>query len=441
MRILLILLICTILYSCAGGLYGKRSSSKVIEFEPIRVVTIHEGSFNAAPCEPTISINPSDDTNLVAGSVLNNVYVSNDSGITWHKSKLSSTYGVYGDPVIRFTNNGNVLYSHLSNPAGRAYASPEFLDRIVIQKSRDNGISWDNGSFAAANQQKDHDKQWLYVSPDGTILMGWTEFDKYGSKDTSDRSRILFSSSVDEGSTWKDAVIISGAEGDCLDGDGTTEGAHPVVGTDGTYYMVWGHDNQLLLDKSLDKGKTWQKKDEVLVSQPGGWSYEIPGIDRCNGMPVMDCDHSKSAYRGNLYVSWSDQRNGADDTDIWIMVSSDNAKTWSLPRRVNNDGPGKHQFFSWMDIDQTTGYIYIVFYDRRNHTDNHTDVYLAYSSDGGQHFENIKISETPFLPEPYLFFGDYNDISAWKGKIRPIWTRQDKEVLSVQTAILDVKRN
>jgi len=51
-----------------------------------------------------------------------------------------------------------------------------------------------------------------------------------------------------------------------------------------------------------------------------------------------------------------------------------------------------------MDIDQTNGNLYFVFYDRRTYTDNQTDVYMAISTDGGTNFSNVKISESPFSP-------------------------------------------
>lgn len=411
-----------------------------MEFDSIYTITIHQGS-RQGPCEPTISINPINLDFIVAGSVLDNVYKSFDSGKTWELSTLKSTFGVFGDPVVRHTKTGAVLYAHLSNPAGKAYSSPAFLDRIVVQKSVDDGITWSNGSFPKVDSAKDHDKHWVALDPiSGNILMSWTEFDRYGSKDASDRSRILFSSSSDEGKTWSDAVKINEFEGDCLDDDLTTEGAFPAVGVDGQYYVVWGFDSKLYLDISQDQGKTWMTKDKVVADQIGGWSLDIPGIDRANGMPIIDCDHSNSLYKGRIYISWSDQRNGVGDTDIWLIHSEDSGQSWSSPIRVNDDKPGKHQFFSAMDVDQTSGYLYFVFYDRREHMDNFTDVYLAYSIDGGSTFVNKKISETPFLSEPYVFFGDYNDISAHSGRIRPIWTRQDGRKLSVQTAIINVKK-
>lgn len=429
------------LFSCGRkGIPTDNSDFIKLNFEPIQVIKIHESFIGSGPCEPSISINPENLNQIVAGSVLDNVYVSLDAGYTWKKDKLKSSFGIYGDPVVRFNNKGDVFYAHLSNPSGKAYSSVEFLDRIVVQSSSDIGKTWSDGSFPPVDHLKDQDKPWMAIDyMSGDILMAWTEFDKYASKSRSDKSRILFSTSNDNGKTWTKSMRISDIEGDCLDNDKTTEGAHPAVGIDGTYYLVWGFDGKIYLDLSKDKGKTWLGEDIRLAEQMGGWAFEIPGIGRCNGMPVMSCDHSQGKNRGNLYVSWSDQRNGAHDTDIWIISSSDHAKTWSSPVRINSDGTGRHQFFSWMDVDQSTGYIYIVFYDRRNYNDNQTDVYLAYSTNGGRNFENIKISEIPFLPEPNVFFGDYNDISVRNGKIRPIWTRLDNGRLCVQTAIIDVK--
>src|SRR5690606_5048684 len=134
---------------------------------------------------------------------------------------------------------------------------------------------------------------------------------------------------------------------------------------------------------------------------------------------------SDSPHKGTLYINWADQKNGEDDTDIWLIKSTDGGETWSEPKRVNDDEPGKHQFFTWLTVDQSTGYLYTVFFDRRNHNDHGTDVYMAYSRDGGETFTNVKISENPFYPDADMFFGDYNNIAAVNGEIRPVWPRMD----------------
>lgn len=429
------LLLIVILSSCT------RRMLSTVEYEiPANIanIKIQTGSGFVGPCEPSISISPVDPNFVVAGAVLDNLYVSHDGGSTWKTSRLKSSFGVYGDPVVMFDQKGAIHYAHLSNPKGRAYSSEEFLDRIVVQTSLD-GENFSDGSFPPSDQKKDHDKHWLAVNPaDNALLMSWTEFDEYGSKEENNKSRILFSSSFDQGKTWSPAVVVSQWEGDCLDDDETTEGAVPVAGVDGSYYVVWAYNEKIYLDVSTDGGKTWLQEDRVIAEQPGGWAFDIPGITRCNGMPVIKTDYSNGPHRGSLYVSWSDQRNGTDNTDIWLIRSSDKGVTWSAPIKVNTDKEKTHQFFSAMDIDPSTGYLFWVFYDRRNYSTNDTDVYLAWSKNGGHNIEDKKISTSPFLPEKHIFFGDYNDISARKGKIRPIWTRMDKGTLSVYTALIDL---
>jgi hypothetical protein len=90
-----------------------------------------------------------------------------------------------------------------------------------------------------------------------------------------------------------------------------------------------------------------------------------------------------------------------------------------------------------MTIDQTTGIIWGVFYDRRNTTGSATDVYVVKSTDGGQSFENFKVSESSFTPTSSIFFGDYSNIAAWDKKIHPIWSRLQGGQLSVWTTIIE----
>ena len=92
-----------------------------------------------------------------------------------------------------------------------------------------------------------------------------------------------------------------------------------------------------------------------------------------------------------------------------------------------------------MSVDPITGYIYIVFYDRRNHTDLKTDVYMASSTDGGRTFKNEKISENPFEPDSDTYMGDYINISAYGGFVRPIWTSYENGNLSILSAIVDLR--
>nr|WP_294935067.1 T9SS type A sorting domain-containing protein [uncultured Flavobacterium sp.] len=385
-----------------------------------------------SPSEPSIAINPNNTNQLVAGSNISNVYTSNDAGLTWTKNTLSSTYGVWGDPTIICDNNNNFYYFHLSNPP----VSGSWIDRIVCQKTSNLGTNWSSGTYMGLNGTKQQDKQWaVFDNSSNNIYVTWTQFDDYGNSDPTKKTHIRFSKSTDAGATWSPAIKINNTDGMCVDDSDTVEGAVPTVGPAGQIYVSWSGPAGIVFKKSLDHGVTWSA-NEIPIVPTHRWDFAIPGVDRPNGMPVTACDISGGPHNGTIYVNWSDQSNGPNDTDIFLSKSTDGGNTWSAPFRVNNDAPGKHQFFSWMTIDQTNGYIYIVFYDRRNYINNNTDVYLAYSTNGGASFTNTKISTTPFLPVSSVFMGDYTNITAHNGVIRPMWTRMDSGQVSVWTALV-----
>ncbi|MEX1189844.1 MAG: glycosyl hydrolase [Bacteroidia bacterium] len=383
------------------------------------------------PCEPSIMMNPNNTDILVAGSILNNVHRSNDGGITWTSSILSSSFGVWGDPVIDVDTSGHFYYFHLSNPP-----TGDWIDRIVCQKSTNNGATWNNGTGIGLVSPKEQDKQWSIVNRlNNHIYLTWTQFDEYGSTDPADSSIIRFSKSVDGGITWSEPIRISAQAGDCIDEDNTVEGSTPAIGPNGEIYVAWAGPQGIVFNKSLDEGETWLSEEILVNSMPGGWDYSIPGIQRANGFPVTKCDLSGGSAHGTIYINWTDQRNGLSNTDVWLSKSTDGGLSWSEALKVNDDTTNTHQFFTWMDIDQSTGKLYFIFYDRRNYPDTRTDVYMAISVDNGNSFINRLISESPFVPNSGIFFGDYTNITAHNDVVRPIWTRLNSGDLSIWTDV------
>ncbi len=386
------------------------------------------------PEEPTINIDPNNTDRIIAGANINNVFTSEDGGHTWEISQLySTTNGVWGDPVTIVDNDGNYLFFHLANPP-----VGNWIDRIVCQKSTDGGLSWNDGSYMGLNGTKAQDKEWVIIDrTNENIYVTWTQFDDYGNSNPAFRSNIMFSKSTDGAETWSPALRINEVDGDCVDDDNTVEGAVPAVGPNGEIYVSWAGPEGIVFDKSLDQGETWLENDIFVSDFPGGWAIDIPGISRCNGMPITVCDLSGGENHGTIYINWADQRNGVDDTDVWVVKSTDGGETWSNAIRVNDDPPGNQQFFTWMAIDQVTGYLHFVFYDRRNYNNNNTDVFMAVSKNGCETIQNYLVSEEPFIPNAGVFFGDYNNVSAHNDVIRPIWTRLHNGSLSVWTAIID----
>lgn len=386
-----------------------------------------------SPNETSICINPLNPMMMVGGANLSSVYYTSDGGLHWTRTSPTSTLGLAGDPAMIYDHTGKAYYFHLSQPF-----NGDWLDRIVCQRSDDQGVTWNDGAGIGLNGYKDQDKEWPAVNPSNNHLyVTWTQFDSYGHPSPIMYSNILFSKSVDNGITWTSPMRINEVSGNCIDSDTTVEGAVPAIGPAGQIYVSWASADGIMFDRSADDGATWLTHDIKVSTLPGGWDFNIPGIMRCNGMPVTCCDLSQGPHRGTIYINWSDQRNGETDTDIWLSSSTDGGNTWSAPRRVNNDSPGKQQFFTWMTVDQSTGYLWFVFYDRRNYNDNQTDVYMAVSRDGGNTFTNFKVSESPFVPVSNVFFGDYIGVSAVNNVVRPIWMRLENGSLSVWTAIVN----
>ncbi len=408
------------------------SFSLIAQFKNIRV----DATTTTDAEEVTIAINTINPKQIAAGANISYNFFSSDSALSWKQGSLTSSLGVWGDPCVIYDGLGNLYFAHLSYPG---YSPQNWIDRIVVQKSTDNGKTWNDGTGIFYNPPKQQDKEWLAVDLHSqyknNLYASWTEFDKYGSTSKGDSTRILFSRTTDQGISWSKAVRVSDQGGNCIDEDNTVEGAVPAVGPNGEVYVAWSGPLGIMFDKSLDGGLTFGK-DVFVTSQPGGWDFMIPGINRCNGLPITLCDTSSSSTRGNIYVCWGDQRNGTDNSDVFVIKSTDGGNTWGNVVRVNNDNTTRHQFFPWMTIDQTTGNLYAVFYDRRNTTGYATDVYLAKSSNGAESFENYQISESSFTPTSNVFFGDYTNIAAFNKKVYPIWMRLNGGKLSVYTALI-----
>lgn len=387
-----------------------------------------------SPNEPSIIINPKNTNQLYGGANIASYYYSEDAGYTWQEGILTSQQnGVWGDPVLICDTAEAFYFFHLSNPP-----VGNWIDRIVCQKTETPGGEWNDGTYMGLNGTKAQDKHWAVVDrTNNNIYVTWTQFDQYGTDDPAMKSNIMFSRSFDAGMSWSQAKQINEVSGDCVDDDNTTEGAVPCVGPNGEIYVSWAGPAGLVFDRSTDQGDTWLDQDIFVSDIGGGWAYDIPGIYRANGMPITLCDLSGGPNHGTIYINWSDQRNGPGDTDVWLVKSTDGGNTWTQPVRVNDDPPGKQQFFTWMAIDQTNGHLWFVFYDRRNYENNNTDVYMALSTDGGESFINFPVSETPFIPSSNIFFGDYTNITAHNNVVRPIWARCHNNQMSVWTAIVD----
>jgi len=411
------------------------------------------------PAEVSIAINPKNPDNIIAASLqigrppkpraASYQYVTLDGGKTWKTVPTPNpTNLVQGDDVVVFSSDGVAYHVHLSFDGIRLARPVRAENGMIVNVSKDGGNTWTDGT-AAVNHVNTvipfEDKPGIVVDnapasrSKGNVYLGWTRFDVYGSANPEHRSQIYFTRSIDQGQTFSMPFRISDTSGDCLDGDNTVEGAVPAVGPNGEVYIVWAGPLGLVLDKSLDGGLTFGK-DKVIGDIPGGWDFEVEGLGRANGMPVTGVDLSNGPNKGTLYVNWVDARNG--DPDVFVMSSKDGGETWSSPVRVNDDPlkNGKVQFFTWMAVDPADSSVNLVFYDRRDGTGTQTGVTLARSVDGGRTFVKHKIDVPMFAANSRVFFGDYSSVSAYDGRVVPVFMHFVKDdSLAVSVALFRFK--
>lgn len=402
----------TILLLAAASLgYGQAPTWTVSQ-----LTTANAGSNWA--CEPSVAVDPKG-RGVYVGNILDQVHLNPKGGApaAWLPPKtLQSSFGVYGDPILAHDHQGRLFYLHLSDPSGNGRSSESWLDRIVIQWSDDQGATWNDGVGIGYNPPKDQDKEGIAIDPvSGTLHVSWTEFDVYGSKDPKQRSRIRYSQSVDRGATWSDALSISRAEGNCLDGDQTPEGAIPVVDPTGGVAVVWSYNDTVWMNRSDDDGAlTWLDKDRAVVPQRGGWAQQIPGLGRANGMPI-----SFFAPNGVWHLIYGEQ----DSTGSWIShsTSRDRGNHWTQGTKLPVADSIRHHFMPWFAIDPSTGSLHVIAYGQ---TPTQRMYAMAHRSDDEGASWSYQSLSQGFTPTPRRFFGDYNGIAARNGEVHAVWTEQ-----------------
>lgn len=339
---------------------------------------------------------------------------STDAGETWSVSRLLDSTLLPGglirnsDPAVAVDSAGNfyIAVIALTNTNGNG--------TIGVYKSTDGGVTFPTAVIASQTGSEDKE----YIASDLTpgspyynnLYMSWTSF--------SSNIVNLLTKSTDGGISWTAGIEIN-------DVNNVGQGSDLAIGLNGDVYVTWltGDFNNdiIMFDKSVDGGESMGT--DVVVGQ--GTTPNIPITSSGVTFPSIATDISGSSYRGNIYVTWCDARNG--DPDIFISRSTNRGVNWSAPLRVNDDAVsnGKLQCWPWIEVNDS-GKISIVYYDSRNTSSNTIiDAYLALSTDGGVSFTNYRLSTQSFptnAPNTAVRFGDYIGIDYYKDRIVPVWT-------------------
>lgn len=418
-----------------GTFTGSKLTGKSVltdDSPDIPVTTVNstqsENSIFVDPNNPSAVLNSNNSTpRPVSGIYGANDFWSSDAGSTWGGHVQGAGGENSGDPATAIGLNGwyYVGYIHSSGGQGVSY-------------STNQGNTWTPVLAAPAPSGFSAllDKNHLWIdnsisSPhEGNLYDAWTNFG--GNNDT----EIEIIRSTNQGLAWSTPVNISSA----VNAGSHNQGVNLQTGPNGEVYAIWAiydgwptDETAIGMARSFDGGATYQPATRIISNIRGIRNSGTGKNMRVNAFPTMTVDISNGPNRGTIYVVWPNigvpGTNTGNDMDIYMIKSTDLGITWSTPLKVNQDasGLGKKHYFPWITSDATNGNLSVIYYDDRNVSSTQCEVYVSNSSDGGTTWEDMKVSDVSFTPQPISglatgYFGDYLGIHAHGRWVYPVWT-------------------
>lgn len=347
----------------------------------------------------SIAINPKNTQNMVVATSPGSVYYTLDGGNTWELTTSVPVVGEEGETQLLSDGHGTFYYFQTNGPG------------ITSCYTSRDGQTWDSGTPVPGGANKRNERIGVTADAKGSLYLTYTQFDAYPSDDAACRSSIWMTKSSN-GKKWSKPLEISQVAGRCNDAAHAASGSLAAIAPDGKSYVAWLTGQTIFMDRSFD-GSVWLTNDITITRLKGDLYSE----------PTLLVDRAKGPRMGSLYMSWSDTRSGQDDADIWFIRSTNYGDNWTSPLRVNDDAIG-HQYQSAMAVDATTDVLYILYFDRRASEEGlATEVYLAWSTDGGNNFQNKKISTASFTGQDTPPERGYTGLAVHKGVIAAAWVQ------------------
>ena len=89
---------------------------------------------------------------------------------------------------------------------------------------------------------------------------------------------------------------------------------------------------------------------------------------------------------GTIYAAWMENpANATDRSDVLVARSTDGGQTWTNVQQMGVPANNLDEFNPYVSVSPT-GVVAVAWYDKRNDNpgNTNTDVFTAYSTDGGQ---------------------------------------------------------
>jgi hypothetical protein len=345
--------------------FGSYTSTQV------NVGTAGQNILGDAANEPSLAVNPINGNHIVVGwrqfdSVTSNFRqagnaYSTDGGKTWHNRPVLTPGTFRSDPVLDVDANGNFFYLTLLETF--------FTDMF--------GSDTVGALYNYLGPAYGGDKQWMVVDRSnglgrGNMYEWWsTAGNNYGGRQ--------FSRSTDGGRTWLNPINIPGSPiWGVLD-----------VGSNGDLYLCGLGNSAFTFCRSSnakDPAQTPVFDLETNVNLGGGIvfgsSVNPAGL---MGQTWLATDKSNGPNRGNIYVLCSVGVDNNNPCDVHFVRSTDGGKTWSSPKRLNDDpqNAGASHWFGTLAV-APNGRLDACWYDNRaNPSSNNSALFFTSSYDGG----------------------------------------------------------
>jgi hypothetical protein len=345
---------------------------------------------------------------------------SNDGGQTWnHRIIANDKDGLPAaccDPSAEFDSFGNLFLTYLNNNT----------NAVVVLRSTDAGQN-----FTLLTEFHGNIDQPTVATGPGGVWVEW---------DTS--NGIAVSGAADNGlgntGTFGKEQIIPGSSKGAF-GDIAVGPAGEVMVT---YQKPAGKASKIYLNVDSDGVGAGGFGKPILVSNTQTVDFDYIGAQPNRGIDAevgLAMDRTGGAFTGRVYLVYTDQTPGTENTDIFLRYSDTGGSFWSNPIRVNDDTTLTSQLLPRVAIDQTSGDLAVGWYDARNDgsagapgdsngmMNDDVEYYGALVkplSYGLAVSPNLQISQgasNANAAQSGIDLGDYTGLDFYQGTVHPLW--------------------
>jgi len=364
------------------------------------------------------------------------VYASTNGGTNWFGSDTCKGAPIslhQGDPGVAIDKNGDFILIRLGFPQG-----------LYSHYSTDLGVTWSNQKTISMNAE-DLDRGTIMSDGNpsssyyGRTYVTWVRF--------SPPFPAYFSYTDNIAGSWSSPAQINNPPQRC-------QGAEVAMAPNGVVNVCWAQvtstspftEDRVGFASSSNGGSSWTVLENAFDMNGIQGILPSKGNIRVNGLPRLDVDKTGGPHNGWIYIVTT-QKNLApagSDPDIIMNRSTDGGQTWSSGIRVNQDplNDGKIQYFPTIHVDDSGG-VNVLYYDDRNTTSDSTGVYLSRSTDGGNTWKDIEMSDHNFKPLPIGGFGqgyqgDNIALISTNNKLISSWMDNSTGVYQLWSVIVDI---